>query len=241
MTTKDKRIALVGLSLKCGRIVHEVPLPFNYVSDEDIGIGQTCDVDPTTGDVFVTGRPSENLKHVLLRVTPKTGRIQTITQFGGIDVLSGGHGYDPENRVLWVQTASSTLFRLYGLSVLNGKKLFDVEDFAYFSNMVYDPKTSKMVGAAYDVGRRKHFIATLDSTTGKFMAKGLIKGYGTITALRAFDVKNRLFYCFLQRFDAKAEDKFHMVATNVDTMKVMELPYSCSEMTNCPWSIESLN
>lgn len=61
--TTSQQIALIGLDGKSGNIKTETALPF--ISSVFVGVGETCNVNPTTGNVFVSGIDPTSQQHVI--------------------------------------------------------------------------------------------------------------------------------------------------------------------------------
>jgi hypothetical protein len=62
-------------------VKYEVPLPF--ATGFFVGVGEYVDVDPNTGDVFVSGHDAAvQGNHAIFRVTPSTGHLTQLATIG---------------------------------------------------------------------------------------------------------------------------------------------------------------
>jgi len=96
-------VHLIALNLQTAAIVSETKLPF--LEAVFVGVGQSINIDPSSGDLFLSGRDPVDQLHHLYRYSPKTHQIKYITKIGDIDVMGGSSEYDPVAQILWLTYA----------------------------------------------------------------------------------------------------------------------------------------
>jgi hypothetical protein len=82
---------LFGLDATSGKVVVSMALPFTMPSGQLVGVGQGVDVDPATGDVFVTGQmASEAMHHEVFRVDFASKAMTSVAKLVADDAKTGG-------------------------------------------------------------------------------------------------------------------------------------------------------
>jgi len=234
-------ISLIGVDLQTAKIRYNIILPF--VSSAFVGVGETCDVDPSTGDVFVTGRESASGKHHILRVTPSTGKIQFIAELGNIDVLGGPSAFDPVNKIYWLQYGLNTTYEIYlfGFNVLNGKLVYQLDDVLNMETMDYDPVTGLIFGIGLKVISDTDYyrvLMTLNSKDGSFNVIAKIPNYYIINgSLGTIDPVSRTYYCILQPSSSDTAP-MDLMTIDLKTANIISNPQICdSSLNGCPWAL----
>jgi len=99
---------LVGLSLTTGAVTTDILLPF--AESAFVGVGQTIDVDPTDGNVFVGGQLVANGPHVVGKLDISTGKFTPIVALNAtlIPVLGAASTFDSNSRQMFVQLGSKS-------------------------------------------------------------------------------------------------------------------------------------
>jgi len=244
--TTDK-VMLLGLSLNDGSIKTNIQLPFTAVVF--IGVGQSVDVDPVTGDVFVSGKdPSVGDKHRIYRVSVSSGKLTPIAVMGGIDVLGAASAYDPMYQVLWLQFGTNTSINMYAFDVTNGDVLFNIDDDIFnMETMDFDPVTGLIYGIGFTAKNETYgsrTVVTLNSKDGQLKQIAIVDKDqyeiidGSATAL---DFTNRIIYSFLQP-RGNDNNPFDLVGVDIRSGKVVNgSPVGCADPENCAWSMEFHN
>ena len=82
---------LFGLDATSGEVVVSMALPFTMPTGQLVGVGQAVDVDPATGDVFVTGQmASEAMHHEVFRVDFASKAMTSVAKLVADDAKTGG-------------------------------------------------------------------------------------------------------------------------------------------------------
>jgi len=258
----SQTVSLIGLELSTGKTKYKIALPFRETYF--LGIGQTANVDPATGDLFVTGHTKEDESHQVYRVSPSTGKLTLIADIDYGDVFGGINAYDPVNKLLWLELAyNHTFLQLFALNVTNGKWVHkNIKNPLNLETMTFDPVTNLF----YGIGLREdtatkvvRILMTFDSKSLKFTTIAEIPGYLLIDAdLGTLDVKNRKLFCVMQPGQAryitrqdlrlasikqrqqKKEAPFHLLTIDMISGKVEHNP-DVDYDGLFPWSIEFLN
>jgi len=233
-----RMVQLLGLSLVTGKLVLSTRLPF--APETLVGVGQTCNVIPGTGDVLVSGRDGVRNLHQILRVNPRTGHTSLIAKIGDVDVLGGASAYDPANNILWIQLGTGAEIDLFGFNINTGQQVYQIDDSMSMETMNYDPVTKLLYGIGLKVMNETsaiRILVTLDSKTGKFNEIGTIPGYFIIEGgVGALNPTKREVYCFLQK-TGSSNQPFLLVTVDMNDATVKHNPVACRNPSNCPWSM----
>jgi len=247
VTDDTNHVILLGLSLNDGSIKTNIKLPFN--AGTFVGVGQSVNLDPVTGDLFVSGRdPSVANKHQIYRVSIASGALTPIASIGGEDVLDGISTYDSINKVLWIEFATNTTINLYGFDVTSGKLLFNIVDDAFnMETMDFDPVTGLIYGIGLTLKNDTYAFRTVVSLNSK---NGQLKQIAVVDkdeyyiidgSAGALDITNRIIYCFLQPRGSDS-NPFDLVGVDIRSGKVVNgSPVGCADSENCAWSMEFHN
>jgi len=231
-------VQLIGLSLLTGKLVSSTRLPF--APQTFIGVGQTCNVIPASGDVLVSGRDGVRNLHQILRVTPKTGNTSLIASIGDVDVLGAASAFDPANNILWIQLGVGAGIDLFGFNVDSKQQVFQLSDTLNMETMNFDPVTRLIYGVGLKVVSQTEYyriLMTLDSKTGKYNEIGKIPGYYIIEGgVGALNPAAREIYCFLQKTGSSSQP-FLLLTISMTDASVKHNPVGCVNPANCPWSI----
>jgi len=247
VTDSENNVLLIGLSLDDGTVTKQIPLPFS--AGGFIGVGQSVNIDPTSGDIFVSGRdPSVNNQHRIYRIDMATGTLTPLATVAFIDVLGASSVYDPKNKVLWLMFGTNTSINLFGYNVTNGKLLWNINDDVYnLETMDFDPETGLIYGIGLKVindSYASRTVVTLNSATGEFNVIAVIdKDQFWIIdgGASALDWTNRVLYCYLQPRGPES-NPFDLVGVDMATGKLVNgAPAACTDPGACPWSLEYHN
>ena len=164
-----------------------------------VGVGQCVEVDPKTGDVFLTGRSAAvQGAHELIRMVPTSGAFKRVATFQGIDVLDGASAYDAANDIMYLQLAYNVSGRIsidiYAVDVATGKAQKIVEQAqTMMGTMDFDPSSNMIYGLGFDPVTHEPSLVQFNPTAGKFTKVNDIKGYLLREGnLQSIDVKGAL-------------------------------------------------
>jgi len=235
--SSDRHVYLTGLSLKDGSLLHSVRLPF--APNVLVGVGQTCDVIPATGEVLVSGKDRVRARHHILKVNPVMGNNTLIAEIGDIDVLGAATAYDPDFEMLWLQFGiKSGGINLFAYHIPTKKLMYNISDTLNLETMNFDEVSGTIRGIGLQVFNSHNYtriMMSLDSKSGKMTVLGKIPDYFIIDAgLGAINENQRTYYSYLQP-SSSPNAPFHLVSVNVDTGKVNDSPVADS--STMPWSI----
>jgi len=207
-------------------------------------VGETLDFDPVSGLLYITGIDPQTKLHDILQYDPKAKTFKKLNDIGDIDVLGGIHGYDPKNKLLWLEYGlpDNTGIDLYALDVTTGQwKYQNTPNPLNMESMNYDSQTGLMYGIGLTFENQNHtrLLLTLDSMTSKFTVIGDIPGYFIIDSdVSAIDEKNRKLFAVLQ-VDAD-NGPFQLVTLDMMKATVEDHP-NVNYPDGFPWSIEFYN
>jgi len=233
----DRHVYLVGLSLKDGSMRHSVRLPFK--TSVLIGVGQTCNVIPATGEVLVTGRDRIRARHHVLKVNPINGTNSLIAEIGDIDVLGGASAYDPDNQILWLQFGiHNGGINLFAYHIPTKTLVHNISDTLNLETMNFDEKSGSIRGIGLQVFNSHNYtriMMSLDSKSGTMTVLGKIPDYFIIdAAVGAINENQRSYYAYLQPSSSQ-KAPFHLLSVNLDNGKIITSPVADS--STMPWSI----
>eukprot|EP01090_Pellita_catalonica_P019654 TRINITY_DN6761_c0_g1_i1.p1 TRINITY_DN6761_c0_g1~~TRINITY_DN6761_c0_g1_i1.p1 ORF type:complete len:316 (-),score=47.18 TRINITY_DN6761_c0_g1_i1:77-1024(-) len=237
--TTDKHVYLISVSLTTGLLTSSTQLPFK--DSAFIGVGQSCNVMPESGDVLVVGRDRILAKHHILQVNPDTGDNKVIASIGDVDVLGAASAYDHINKVLWLQFGLKTGIYNFAFEIPSGKILHQIDDKLNLETMDFDSKTQKVIGVGLDVKSSHDYervLLTLDSKTGNMDTISTIPGYFLIrSAESGLNVPDRELSVFLQLTKDlhNATAPFELVTLDADTGAIRYKPTIIE--ADLPWSI----
>jgi hypothetical protein len=235
--TTSNIVHLAGISIATGKLISNVRLPF--APTVLVGVGQTCNVIPQTGEVLVTGRDRIGGKHHILKVDPKTGKNKLLNTIGDVDVLAGASAYDVRHNMLWLQFGDATGIRNFGFDVATGRLVYQIPDALNLESMVYDPVTQKIYGIGLKVVNSTNFyrvLLSLDSSNANTTVIGPIPGYFVIDASElAIDPNGRRLFCFLQP-TGSSRAPFHLLSISLRDGSILSSPTACVGQL-CPWSL----
>jgi hypothetical protein len=126
-----------------------------------VGVGQTCNVIPQTGEVLVSGKDRIGGKHHILKVDPKTGKNTLINTIGDVDVLGGASTYDPKYHLLWLQFAKGNTITNFAFDINTGRLIYKISDSLSLETMAYDPITQKIYGIGLKVLNSTNYYRVL--------------------------------------------------------------------------------
>jgi hypothetical protein len=219
------------------------------------GVGQTVNVDPVTGDLFVSGVLKGKIVHDVFRVTPSTGNLTHITEIGFGDVIGGINAYDPNTKLLWIELMGAADEQdLFAIDVTTGKVVNKVKNAPNMQTFSYDSQTKLFYGIG---GHNGSFVLlTFDAKTTKFNTVAKLSGFVDVDQeLQAIDVKNRKLFGIVQtsastKRDLRPlgkllnrevnKDTFEFITINL-TNGVLESRAPVLDLLAFPWSIEHLN
>jgi len=230
---------LVGVSLSTGVVVYDIPIPLLP------SLGKSCNVDPTTGDVFVTGNSDHLIMDmVILRVTPSENITKTIADIGpGETIVGATSTYDYVNQVLWFQYWEANTVYNIGISTSSGDILYRFNDSGYsIGSFNFDPKT-ELVFALGITDEETRALMTLDSTTGKLDVVATISNYTIIyEAVSGLDVAGRLLYAYFQP-GQDIFSPFYLLSISLETGTVVDVVQACVSVgtQSCLWNMEVYN
>ncbi|EDQ85347.1 uncharacterized protein MONBRDRAFT_11902 [Monosiga brevicollis MX1] len=235
--------ALLGLNLDTGAIDVRVELPFSTFGF--IGVGETVDVDPFSGDVFVSGLDS-NQKHNLYRVNSQTHELKKLASVGDLSVLGGCHAYDAKNEIVWIQYAvnnsGDVTTQLFGFDAHDGTIRHQIkpEGSLLVSTLSYDVRMGIMYGLGFDTAADARTIVSLDGATGEVLARlgsrartpwhlqhqnYLIENGGIAT----IDSRTGILYSQLEAGNGTSTAPFHLVGYDIYNKKVRTQPSGKSQ------------
>jgi len=235
--------SLISLNLFDGTMQQEVVLPFE--AQLIVGVGEYCNVEPVSGDVFATGPdPAVGGAHHIVRVHTGTKQITSVGSLPSddLDVLGGASVYDPKNQILFLQFGikSPPSIKIFGFNVKTGQLVYSLDNPLNMETMNYDEKTGLIYGiglTVYNSTNFKRTVITLDGSTGKFQEVAVIPGYFFISSsISALDILNRRLFVFLSPIGNDVQ--FDLVSINVDTYAILFHPRACTDSTACPWSLQ---
>jgi len=233
-------VSLIGMNLTNGDITFQINLPFT--TDIFVGVGQTCNVEPNSGDVFVSGR-DENIggQHHILRVNPKTRTFKSISQTGFIDVLGGTSVYDPKNEILWLQFGfNNGTIDMFGFDVNTGKLVAEFPDNLNMETMSYDPLTGLIYGIGLKLNSTTYerILLTMDSKSNKFNIIATIPNFFIIMGdIGTLNVKDRLYYTLLR--DSANKEPFQLLSIRIADGAIQNSVAGCRN--GCPLAFEYYN
>jgi len=235
--TTDRHVYLIGISLKDGSIRHSVRLPF--ATSVLVGVGQTCNVIPKTGEVLVSGRDRIRARHHILKVDPVSGNNTLIAEIGDIDVLGGASAYDPDAEYLWLQFGlTSGTINLFAYHIPSKKLVHNITDTLNLETMSFDEKTGTIRGVGLQVFNSNNYtrvMISLDSKSAAMTILGNIPNYFIIdAAMGAINENQRVYYAYLQP-TSPPKAPFHLLTINADNGQVTASP--TADGSTMPWSI----
>jgi len=233
---------LLGLSLSTGNVVYNIDLKIEYSNSVD-----TCDVDPSTGDVLVLGASQISTDiFQLIRVTPSKGTIQTIQTYKSWgQYIPGSHCYDWGNEMLWIQFFGSTAIFSYGIDVNTGEVVYNLTqsktDKAFMQTMDFDPVSGLVYGIGLQVDIENQtssvVVMTVNSQTGKYDVVGTVHGWGFALGMSGLDTTGRILYTYLQHDLQPFAEPFFVVSIDLSTGKQKSAAAGCyvtdSGFINC--------
>ncbi len=237
LNTTDSHPHLIGIHLNNGSILYNVAMPFKEYSY--VGIGQTINVDPVSGDVFVSW--FDTTVHNIARVVPKTGALTPISTIRYNDFYTSASCFDPVNRLLWMQLLDHRQVPLFALNVETKQWVYsNVNNTFNMQTFDFDSETGLIYGIGYVLkpeGQYARVLVSLNSSAA-FSLVGTIDGYGILNAdMATIDVKNRKLYSVLQEY--KHDSPFHLISVDLNTATVSTHPEVKRE--TFPRSIEFIN
>jgi len=233
---------LLGYSIKTGKIVSSVKVPFE--EPFFVGVGQAIEFDINNQQIVAFGvLPSDNLPHVEM-INPTTGvgkQILTVTQTGLLDMLGGFTAFDPKYNILWINygynSSGSILDQYFGFNVATGKLAFRFNNTDMISALDWDPVNNRTVGIGY-TGKGRTLL-TLDGATGKVTVVAKVPGWSMMSSsISAYDPATQTIYAILQPTGAPTTSPFHIVGMSFPTGKVVSSAVLCANDAVCPWSLE---
>lgn len=231
---------LVSLALNDGHLLRSVDLPF--METVFVGVGQTLDINPTSGVLYISGISPQDQLHVIFRYDPKSGQFDKLNEIGDGNVLGAIHAFDPNNNLLWLSYAGQDDIELFALDVTTGKWVFQhVPNPLNMESMTFDKETGLMYGIGLTFQDQNHtrMLLTFNTKTLEWGVVGNIPGYFIIDAdLAAMDEKNRKLFVVMQVNDEKGP--FQLLTLDMNTATVEAHP-DVSFPTGFPWSIDFFN
>jgi len=234
---------LIGLLLKDGSIASNVVLPLE--SYFYVGAGQTCDVDPNTGDVIVTGRDaSKDDDHNVLRVNPSTLSIKSLNTFPGTDILGGFSAYDSIHNLEYLEMSKDGVLTIYAYNTVSGELASQRKVSTLFNiqTLVFDPTS----GLFYGIGRNTssgdavRTLLSYNGITGEYKQISALPGYYLIKAGETtLDVKGRRLFVFMTHVND--QNNYELVSINIDSGKIIASIPACADAAVCPWNVEYYN
>jgi len=193
---------VIGLDIKTGNVVTTIELPFSI--NTFIGVGESIEIDPDTGNIFVSGRdPAVNNDHHVMSINVKTKEFTSITTIGDIDVLGGASAYDPIRKIFLLTLGISNDIDIIGIDVVNKKVAFQASNPENLETMDYDPRTGKIYGIGLHVNSVSDYYRTLltfDVVSQNFTIVGSIPGYFIIdSCISALNTDKRTLSTILQK------------------------------------------
>eukprot|EP00051_Salpingoeca_urceolata_P031321 m.11184 g.11184 ORF g.11184 m.11184 type:complete len:335 (-) comp3949_c0_seq1:245-1249(-) len=244
---------LLGLDLDTGATRTSAPLPF--AESGFVGVGQTVDVDPESGDVFLSGRLTATGPHHLLRFDPRDGKHSSIVEIGGIDVLGGDSAYDPITKqallMYGVNHSGVISIDFFAVDVANKtiKKLPETFKNGHnLESLDYDEKTGYIYGTSTkpnSSGGFERYVGYVNPAEWQFREVGSIEHYPMEYAgIAALNPKARELFLIMQEAGKTPSDPFNLLSVNIDTGKIVRAPEFCTlgvpnaTMPDCPWTME---
>jgi len=233
----DRHVYLIGLSLKDGTLRYSVRLPFK--TSVLVGVGQTCNVIPATGEVLVSGRDRIRARHHVLKVNPVNGTNSVIAEIADIDVLGGASAYDPDFEILWLQFGiQNGGINLFAYHIPTKTLVHNISDTLNLETMNFDEVSGTIRGIGLQVFNSHNYtriMMSLNSKTAAMTVVGKIPDYFIIdSGLGAINENQRSYYAYLQPSQG-SKSPFHLLSVNVDNGKVTASPIA--EGSTMPWSI----
>jgi len=237
-------VYLSSISLSSGKIQTKIELP--YVAPYFVGYGQTCDVDPFTGDVIVSGLdPQYENRHHIIRVNPKTGKLTTIAVFSAQNetILGATNGLDPKYRIEWIEyfDEGEQKYNLYGIDVDNKHPVKTVWNYMAMESMTFDPMTELIWGIGYPNEDDIPALMTFNSSAETFTLKMMLPQYSLLDiGIATLNVEDRIMYSILREVEDPAWDL--LVGIDMETIEIISNTKLCqSDAPDCPWSLEMYN
>jgi hypothetical protein len=89
-------------------------------------------------------------------------------------VIGGVSGYDPYNKLYWVEMSTNTSIIYFGINVTNGNVTWNVNAYTALETLAWDPATKLMYGFGLNSNFTYRTLVTLNSKTGEFQQVGKI-------------------------------------------------------------------
>eukprot|EP01129_Flabellula_baltica_P016409 TRINITY_DN8729_c0_g1_i1.p1 TRINITY_DN8729_c0_g1~~TRINITY_DN8729_c0_g1_i1.p1 ORF type:complete len:313 (+),score=51.61 TRINITY_DN8729_c0_g1_i1:14-952(+) len=231
-STQDE--SLIGLSLKTGRVEVEVKLPF--ATEGFVGVGETVDVDPETGDVFVSGHdPTTSGKHHFTRYIVSSKTFDSITIVPDGDILGAPSTYDSDNKIIWTQYYADNNIKLYGIDVVNKIILHEIINTENLDGMNFDPETGLIYGVGLHINNKTSYYRTVLSFNPKslkFKIINTIPGYFLMEAgAYGMNTKDHEIYCIMQ---PKSGTTNRLLTLSYKTGDLITAPNLCKTLSDCP-------
>lgn len=226
---------LVGINVNTGHTMVNEPLPLT--ESVFVGIGQTIDVDPRTGDILLVGRSNKvnasNPLHMVARLLRLTGfrQHEVLGYLDGLDVLGGSSALDIDRRVLYVGVIASGTppaisINIHEFNIDTGKTRVIYTNAStghVINDMSYDHELKRIYGFGVDMTTKKRSLVYIDPSSGAWHQVGDVgTGHPSYTTedgnLVTLDWTKREFYSLLA------------VKANVTTFK----PSNKCNKTECP-------
>jgi len=232
---------LVSLALQDGHHISSVDLPFQ--ESLFIGVGESIDVDPTSGVLYITGLDPQSDLHDILQYDPKSGKFTKLNEIGDITVMAGIHAFDPKNNLLWLSYGlPDDSIDLFAMDVSTGQwKYQNVSNSMNMESMIYDSQTGLMygIGLTFDEQNHTRLLLTFNTVSLQWKEVGPIPGYFIIDAdLGAIDEKNRKLFAVMQGNDENGP--FQLLTIDMNTATVEDHP-DVNYPDGFPWSIDFFN
>jgi len=207
-----KHPALLGFALPSGKLTIEVPLPFLELGL--VGVSQSVDVDPITGNVVMCGlvvdSPGSKPAHQVLMYDAKTKKLsEKIVDIpgSGISVLGASTTIDNDG-VAYFTFARNISAKVSVQIASVPTRGADAGTYAWlegehhFGTMDFDTKTKKIVGVVGGDRQGHRFIGDYDTVTKKWYTKPtqLANAWtGGMMAIASFNSAKRALSLLLQK------------------------------------------
>jgi len=225
-------ILLIGLDLNDGTIVAGTTLPFSYSLG---GYGQTIDIDPNTGDLFLSGQMGSEQQ--IYRYEFATKQLNPIASITSGFVYSGASAYDSMHQVLWLTLKPDSVY-LFALNVSTGELLWKIPDVIfYLATMNYDPVTGLIYALAVNSTTPTMSLIALNSTTAAMTEIGMISydwNFGLSYATTALDWNDKVLFSY------SGIEKITLLSFDIMDAQIINSPYGCilgNYQYQCPSSI----
>jgi len=222
---------LITLALPDGHYISSIDLPCK---------GETIEVDPNSGILYITGlNPSSSLNDIF-RYDPKNGQFTKLNDIGYFSVMAGLNAFDARNNLLWLSYFDIDYsFFLFALDVSSGQwKYQNVSVPMNMVTMTYDSQTGLMYGIGENDQTATRLLVTFNSVSLEFKEVGPIPGYlNNDLNLAAIDVENRKLFVVLE---VEVYGPWQLITLDMNTSTVSDHP-DVYLFSNFPWSLDFYN